>query len=327
MNVKILGWYGHDNIGDESYKVAFPMLFPSHDLEYVESVGSPEPDVVILGGGDVVYPGFTDYIRGLKRARKVLASVTLTENSDFGSLGLFEKVFVRDHRSLAWARKISPGTKVSYLPDFSFMLTPDRKAGRKWLEGRFGRMGHELYEKVVVVVVSNYLSYSHLDSLARDLTTFLKLSQDLAQTADQTNASFVFLPFCTRDPHDDRCTNSWVANRCKYYSKNIVVHDRLTVQETLDIISSADVVVSSRLHSTVFATIAGVPFIDLTHHTKNLGFIETVGKTRWSLPFWEFNIGQYRGLLSEFLDADRPDPTLQAFSHNAREQLKSAEIL
>ena len=54
-------------------------------------------------------------------------------------------------------------------------------------------------------------------------------------------------------PWDDRVSNGMVASFCKFWKKNVVLYDELEVQDALDIISAADVVISSRLHSTIFS--------------------------------------------------------------------------
>lgn len=327
MNIKILGWYNHGNVGDEAYKSAFPLLFSGHDLEFVEELNEGDaPDVVVLGGGDVVYPSFTQHFKKLPpTVEKIAASVSLTDNSDLPFLKNFKQVFVRDYRSALLADR--SGYKSTYLPDFTFMLQPEPIAGRYYLQQKFAEQGHELYEKIVVCVVSNYLANTKLDVLARDLTAFLKLSQDMAQVCDETSASFVFMPFSIKSPWDDRVSCSWVADRCKFFQKNIVLWEPLDVQMTLDIIGAANACVSSRLHSSIFSTISGVPFIDLTHHTKNLGFLEAIEKTAWSMPFWEFSITHYKTLLGKFLSQTSPDASLQKFTQLARDRLRNAIIL
>lgn len=328
MHINVIGWYGHGNVGDEAYKLAFPLLFPDHTLDFSEKINQEEPaSCIILGGGDVFYPSFTRQFHNLPASvRKVALSISLTANSDFESLKLFDRVYVRDYASALLAS--SHGfTNTTYMPDVTFMLTPDAAQGKEWLKNRFKESKNELYNKVVVCVVSNYISHAKLDTLARDLTQFLGVSQYMAKTADDTSASFVFLPFSTNEPWDDRVSNSWVANRCKWYRKNLVVWDAPDVQTTLNIIAAADACVSSRLHSSIFSTIAGTPFIDLTHHVKNLAFIDTVEKGEWSLPFWEFNIKEYKTLLNDFLSKPARNASLVKFSRLAKDRLRATTLL
>jgi polysaccharide pyruvyl transferase WcaK-like protein len=328
VKVTVLGWYGHSNVGDDAFLEAFPIVLPGHELRFVETIPrGDDSDAYILGGGDVFYQPFTDQLRRVPADRpKVAASVTLTGHSDFSAYDLFSHVYVRDQMSLEHGRAVAPD-KTSYLPDVTFALTPDPVAGRAWMVERFASEGLELFEKVVVCVLSSYAGGNKFDSLARDYLNFQSLAMQVAEIADSTTASFVFLPFGTRPPYDDRATNAWVSERTKYWQKNYAVHDRLGVQATIDILAASDAVVSSRLHSTIFSVVAGVPFVDLTHHDKNLGFVRTVGKPEWSMPLWKFGPQQIGGLLAGFLAAARPDPDLVAFTAGSRALLKSASLL
>jgi polysaccharide pyruvyl transferase WcaK-like protein len=325
MRIAVLGWYGHGNAGDEAYKLAFPAVLPGHDLHFSEKL-TGRPDMVVLGGGDIVHPAFIRRLQAAPDIPKVAASVSLTTNSDFNALAGFARVHVRDHLSLSLAQSYLDADKLTYTPDFTFVLDPNPDEGRAWLEQRFEDEGHSLRKQIVVVVLSNYIAFGNLDALARDLTTFLKVSQDVAVVADNTDASFVFLPFSTKSPNDDRVPCAWAADRCKHYKKNIVVYDTLSVQQTLNIIGAADAVVSSRLHSTIFATLCGTPFIDLTHHDKNRGFVQTVGKTAWSVPYWEFSVKHYRDLLCNFLQFGIPNTDLVAFTARSKAQLKELAL-
>src|SRR5207249_4018803 len=105
-----------------------------------------------------------------------------------------------------------------------------------------------------------------------DFVDFTKFSYDLAWVSDNTACSFVFMPFGTEMPHDDRTSNAFVSSRIKFWQKNSVIYDKLTVQETLDLVSACDAMISTRLHSSIFSVLAGVPLLDVTHNHKNKWF-------------------------------------------------------
>ncbi len=135
--------------------------------------------------------------------------------------------------------------------------------------------------------------------LSRDYLQLQKVIFDLAKLADETNASFVFFPMSTGMPWDDRITNGMIAGKCKFWKKNLMIFNPLDVQQTLDLISSLDVVISTRLHSSIFSLISEVPFIDLTHHDKNLGFLKTVGLEDNSINYWEFDYKELKDKLNK----------------------------
>src|ERR1700760_2120231 len=97
MKISVLGWYNHGNVGDEAFKIVFPLLLPAHQVKCVESLKDDDnSDAYILGGGDVVYEAYMKYIRKFPNKKKIAASVTLTPNSSLDELDIFDHVYVRD---------------------------------------------------------------------------------------------------------------------------------------------------------------------------------------------------------------------------------------
>ncbi len=325
MKVTVLGWYNHGNAGDDAFMKAFPRLLKGHDVVFTETLRADHrTDAFILGGGDVAYPAYTDQLAKFPETRKIAASVSLTSNSDFEALRGFERVFVRDKFSLDLAT--GQGISASYLPDITFALTPNPTLGREWIKQSFAKQGLRLHPKVIVCVCSAYMAYNYDTALSRDAFNFLKVANDLARALDEAEASIVFLPFSVQRPWDDRMSNSWVGGRCQYWQKVGVVHDTLDVQTTLNVLSAANAVISTRLHSTIWSVLSGIPFIDLTHHSKNVGFIETVGKPEWSIDLWEYNARTFKGMLKQHLEADLPNEELASFTRQAKEQLATTPL-
>lgn len=314
----VLGFYGHGNCGDEAYQISFPLLFPDYDflfVDTVEKIKSLRPDLldcVIVGGGDIVHKNFLEGIYEIWCQTPLYAlSVTVTDQSDLKNLRNFNRVVVRDRKSLLTAAQHTDGAM--YLPDFTFALAPDTSSGRKILEEKFEDSGQVLTDDFIVCVVNSYISFNDYKAPARDVLAFNNLCYHLAELCEKSSSSWVFLPFSTQSPWDDRATSAWLCNRCKNgYEKNLVIYDRLTPQDTLDIIAASSAVISTRLHSTIFSVIAGVPFIDITHHDKNLGFIETIDMLDYSANLWKYNPHKVERTLNNFFSEDS----------NVRERLK-----
>lgn len=290
MEILVLGFYNKNNIGDESYKQTFTKLFPQHSLTFVDSLQKEAIDkceAVLLGGGNVIRNGFLKQL--IKYKPKRIYAFSAGQEEDLGDQPLppFKHIYARDKATLATcqAKKIP----CTLIPDAALTLEGDPVAGKKWIEQRFKDEKRDLYEKVVVVVVNNYLINGGLEDLSRDAFTFIKFSYDFARIIDETCASFIFLPFGTGMPYDDRVANSWVANKCKYWKKNCVIWDQLDVDTTMNVIAAANLSISSRLHSSIFSFASGTPFIDITHHSKNEMFLEMIGKKDNSVSFWNMD--------------------------------------
>jgi polysaccharide pyruvyl transferase WcaK-like protein len=279
--VNVLGWYNHGNIGDESYKLAFPLVL-HENLQFIDKLSYPK-DICILGGGDVLGGYFLEQISCAKR--KVALSVSLSDNIKKETLDLFDLICVRDTKSANIAKE--KGKSPLLYPDFAFSLTSHKQAGITLLDMLFSNSSIDNYKKKIGIVINSHLLPTS-NTPARQATMFDEFCYELSQLADTTNASFVFIPFGKSMPTDDTISNGIIASRCKFWKKNLLIKDNLNVQQTLDVISACDLIISTRLHSTIFSCISGVPFIDITHNHKNTALLDDMSYP-YSISYWDFN--------------------------------------
>lgn len=295
----VTGWYGHKNLGDESYKLTFPKIFSDeYDLQFSDSYSlSNSYDAVFLGGGDIFSPIFTDPLIGLNKPCYA-ASITLPDEPCEALLKQMKWIAVRDKRSY---NKISDLPNVFYCPDFAFLLDGNSYQGRENLQKLFEDEKRDLYEHKVAVILNSHLIAKPSDE-TRKHVIFENFVFKLAEICDNTNASFVFLPFSTHMPWDDRVSSGMVASRCKFWKKNLVIYNCLGVQDTLDLISSVDVVISTRLHSSIFSCSTQTPFIDVTHNHKNASLLEDTGLEELSIHYWECNFKEFKHKLNNLIE-------------------------
>ena len=276
MKIDVLGWYFKNNIGDESYKFTFPLLFPGHEFNFFDELKT-SATTVILGGGNILNKEFVDIFNKIKCHKKLCISVGATEFHEV----LADEIYVRDIKSL----EIIPGAK--YIPDLAFSLTPNYENGRKLIQKFFKNL--DLYNQIIVVCPNAHLSDKR-NTLARDHLYYEKFCYELAKLADETPASFIFLPFCRSMPWDDRTVCFNIASKCHFWKKNVVLSEELGVQDVLDVISASTLVLSQRLHASIFSCVSGVPFLDIVHHDKNKSFLETINRTDLMISYWDFSI-------------------------------------
>lgn len=294
---QIIGWYGRKNIGDESYKLSFPICFPNSNIIFGGEFENA--DACILGGGDILNDHYIQKLLDHPAPKKYTISTAVNANTPFSKLKQLDGVYVRDLRSIDLLN--SHSVPCRYIPDVSLTLEPNRKKGREYIEKTFH--GHDLYDRVIGVVLNCHLFQSKPpDLLTRDFITFWKVIYDLVSVIDNTSASFVFFPMCTGLPYDDRVTNSILASRCKFWKKNVVVYDELDVQDTLNLISACDAVISTRLHSSIFCLASSVPSVDLIHHDKSKCFLESVGLIENSVSYWNMDVSVVKNMLNNLPD-------------------------
>lgn len=301
MKILTLGFYDKFNFGDETYKDTFKSLFPLHEFTFVNQLNQNlinSHDVVLLGGGNVLR---NHYINELKKVenKKIYAYSVGMEDNCTENLDLFSHIYARDYETINNLK--NRNVPCTFIPDAAMILNGDPENGKKIIEKLFKQESLELYSKIVIVVVNSYMAGLANDCLARDAFNFLKFSYDLAKTIDETPASFIFVPFGINQPHDDRTTNAWVASKCKFWKKNYVMFNQLHYKEILDIISYSNLVISSRLHSTIFSYVTGTPFIDITHHSKNEIFVNMINKSQNSISYWNFDNNLLKNKIKELL--------------------------
>jgi polysaccharide pyruvyl transferase WcaK-like protein len=56
-------------------------------------------------------------------------------------------------------------------------------------------------------------------------------------------------------------------------------------------VSALDFAITMRLHADIFCTIAGVPFLDLVHHDKSKGYLESLDESILSTDYYGLNLG------------------------------------
>jgi len=300
--VMVVGFYGKFNIGDESYKLTFPMLFPEYDFVFNDTGTA---DVCILGGGNILSESYVRIALDAKVEKRYVFSASANNHSPFSLLKEFDGIVVRDKSSYQLLRD---NDVPCYLgADSAFCLQPNPSAGKDLLQTMFSENKIDLYSKVVGVVLNGHLGQAKDAQLARDFLTLNKAAQDIAAVADSTPASFVFFPMSTGAPYDDRVTNGLISSRCKFWKKNLSIYERLSVQQTLDVIAACDVVISTRLHSTIFSILSDTPFIDLLHHDKNESFLNTCGLENFGLSYWSFGSSQLKVLVNEMISDKKPE--------------------
>lgn len=297
MKAMVVGWFDRFNIGDESYKLTFPKLFPEYDFVFKDY---EKADICILGGGDILSESYVNIALKADVKKRFIFSASANLNTPFHLLKNFDSIIVRDNYS--YNLLLENGVNCILGADAAFSLQPNKLEGKNLLHNMFEENKLDLYSKVIGVVLNGHLGQAKDAQLARDFITLNKAVQDIAALADSTSASFVFFPMSTGVPYDDRVTNGFVSSRCKFWKKNHLIHDRLSVQQTLNLISACDAVISTRLHSTIFSILSEIPFVDLTHHKKNESFLETCGLENNGISYWNFCHSQLKSILEKTIN-------------------------
>ena len=253
------------------------------DLESIDRT-LREADRLVVGGGGLIQDylptdpskrfsehqanlGFWTTLAVLARSRRVpvmtwaigIGPLATREGREEAALFLsvVDRVTVRDEQSATLARELGVAT-VDIAADPAFLLTP--------ADGDPIAAESEVEDLPTTGSMRIVVSVRHWD----DDDWMAPLADALDRIVDERDADIVFLPFqhSGRGLANDSLVSTRVAARMRHRERRAVLGTVLSPAETLAAIRSADLVVGMRLHSMIFAAIAGVPAVALSYDPK-----------------------------------------------------------
>lgn len=275
MKVHVIGFYDRANVGDEAFRPVLEDFFVGHDIEVFNiddyRVQTPaQPDLLVLGGGDVVNPYYLELLSSLS-CRKVAVGVGLGYESECelaGEAG-FQAWFLRNKSDVKLVRGKTKAV-VEYMPDLAYWYAPGgRSVLSRYYTGK---------KPVVGLFLTDYL----MPAINRDEDLFWNRSRRFLQHfakfckwLKESGFHILAVP-CSTDRHaDDRRVH--MSLRSLAQDEFTLVTDQLTPQETIDLIQEMKYTVCQRFHAHVFSMIAGTPFLSVGFTRKVNKLIDAAG--------------------------------------------------
>lgn len=153
LNLKVIGYYNHFNVGDEQYKDSFTKVFKEYlnceysldfvDCDKIFNYNFNKTDIIILGGGDVLNNYFLDKInKKFKDSENLILAVsvglpyieTLIKTD---KLDIIDYIFLRTTVDIELFKKYFFEDRIFYLPDLSYCLftnNPNANATKSIIE-------------------------------------------------------------------------------------------------------------------------------------------------------------------------------------------------
>lgn len=262
VHARYVGWVGYDNLGDEAMLEAIRRLMPWAE---VEVSGMPR-ELLLLGGGTLInrktYLGWL----GERDSPRIERAVVGTGVADPSYWGLTEPiegwlrwlsscvyVGVRGPRSEAILREWGHDGPLEICGDPALLL---ESAGSARVEGRVvispAWTDGELWGKSDTAV---------METLAEATEMWLSEGRDVR--------------FLSCNPADDRPI--FEIMRAAGHADLPYTAGYLDLEDALDALASADLVVGERLHAAVLAAAVGSPFVSLEYRPKLADFAASVG--------------------------------------------------
>lgn len=269
-SVLVYGWYGHGNLGDESFRQSIEDLWPDSSFVFWDSLDqwkqiNADFDAVMIGGGSfldqrcphlskitlpIAYVGVgvgqsihPDNLAGLKRAKAIV---------------------LRDEASAARLPENVTGTVAADL----FMA-----------RRRQGVCFSKKNQRVTVLLSEHFAPRGVVpewfaNSWAHHVRELAQVCDELVESGHEVE----FLPMCGEPEWDDSRAAAMVISRM-VHARDCLWYHRGNVNELemLKAIEGSSLVITQRLHGAIFSTALGCPFVAICGHDKMRDFCVEVG--------------------------------------------------
>jgi polysaccharide pyruvyl transferase WcaK-like protein len=304
MNILIVGYYDHHNLGDEQYKISIkyvikqlpnskPKSIEFIDCDRLQDYKVLENTTIIFGGGDILNHYFLDKLNEkfknvIPKPRIIAFSVGIPYNSIFTEpenlkkFDILDHIFLRTHQDILLLSKYLGEDNVSYIPDSSCFIfeailqekNPElilKSPNYKKLLSTISTLSKTM--KIININLCRHIYNSQFkdnyNNIVKELARFFEILMD--------NGYFlILLPFNTI-PSDKPETNSendiFIQNDVFEHIKNksqiININFKLTLKEIISLYSYFYMSIPMRFHGTLFSIFSEVPMVPI-YTTKKI---------------------------------------------------------
>jgi hypothetical protein len=288
--VLVLGFYNRKNIGDESYKNAFPILFSNVKkitFACTDDINAIPDDVtiVVCGGGDIINDYFMKKAQDLLKnftGRSYAISVGIPYESAAKYLNLFDHVFVRSKNDYEIAVKEVGSENVTVIPDISALLSME-KPSTQYLT-YYSKYIDAMKVKIPVTSIDTPLRiglclaqpYMYDNPASSSLFDSIVDALIMVQNHFKGKVEFDLLSFNYDESSSHECDLLCNKELSTRLDKEGILHRIHTICDPIEMIkfisASIDVALCMRYHSVMFSIIANTRFVPLyvSSKVKNL---------------------------------------------------------
>jgi len=266
MSIKVIGYFGHGNTGDEQYKSTFKYVFKNHNLEFIDCDkiklhSFKADDTIVLGGGDILCDYFLDAIISVFKGTpcKIIAVSVGLPFTDIlvntSKLFIIDYIFLRTRQDTLLFSQFFHKSKIFYLPDISQFMTlePSKKFSEPFKKtiAKIKNSG----KKTIGVTLNRHICTTSntglvVDSFARFIDTLIPEYQ------------IVLLPFNTNvncNKENDIVLQSGVYERLDKNASVLNIDFQLAPHETFALYDFFVYTVPMRFHACLFSIYKSVP--------------------------------------------------------------------
>lgn len=281
MKVAVVGWYGHQNLGDEAFRPVFEWLFENHEIDFLDCIpNNLNYDVLVVGGGSFLDEPVPGIFEGAKNLFPHIA---------FIGVGIHSSVHPDNQDLLRAADVLVVRNEFGLPPD----LPPVQSAPDLVFARQFPQWEPSSEKKLCVITNGFWVPGS--ESSWCMVASWVKFMREFGRDLDRfigQGWSVSFVPMCAGEQFfrcDDRLASMHIASEMS--EKARVILSPITEDELVEEIRTSSMVISTRFHGCVLATLTGTPFVGVSGHDKFLSFFEDNKLDNW-INYHEYSYGE-----------------------------------
>lgn len=264
---------------------------------YENVISIDQYDCIVCVGGDnysldygypYFYTNFADYV--ISKNKKIYlwgASVgPFSNDKEFeefisGHLNKYNKIFVRENKSLTYLKSIGVEKNVVQIMDPAFVMEPKRP-NNKIIE-RFIKENSIGFN--ISPLMTKYITDGNIEE-------YIDINVEIVnRLIEETGKNIYLIPHVTVENADDYTVLKRLYDKVKNKEKVTLIEKSLNAAELKWVIGKLEVFVGARTHATIAGFSQGIPTISLVYSMKAIGInIELFGDTEYCINPNEYNI-------------------------------------
>lgn len=276
--ILLVGWQGHNNIGDEAIYLANQKLFP--DFELIINQGDLNSPVSLWGGGTLL-PRWckktpmnkVNIAFGVGVEPVLLVKGLKTPYGDLVKKFNFQYIGVRGPRSKKELDVV--GIESNFIGDPALILQPESYHNKK--EGLIG----------INIGIMWGISKSDQKKVLKEMVGFCHYLKEQGFKP-------ILIPFWSGD-----------IEYIKLLSEKTgvpIFKNWNDVYQVIEIISKCQVIIGEKLHSVVLSAASGVPFISIAYSEKCFDFVDSLNMDDYIIHIKEFSKEKLIGIFQKTYD-------------------------
>lgn len=258
----VLGWYGHNNLGDEAFRGSFTELWPRAKFTFGDSIPpniNTDYDGCFVGGGS-----FLD--QTLSKINSVKIPMA------FIGVGVHQGIGPYNLDALARAKIIISRNQTVDIPFGQYHEASDLVFARTL------PVEQKVKRKMILIMVNQCVVQNDPGWKVTGFKNFMKTFPSICDDLVKQGYDLVFFPMCLDLINDDRMLAFKIACEMKsVHTEQVHVMNHSDEGSLQVLLSAAEYSISMRYHGFIFSAIAGVPCLGIRSHDKMKSFYESLG--------------------------------------------------